>query len=86
MTVTIDAAGRLVIPKEIRDEAEIEPGMPLEISVNDGVIEIAPKAGGVRLVWEGDWLVAEPIQPVPPLTNEKVNRIIRKIRRERGRD
>jgi AbrB family looped-hinge helix DNA binding protein len=85
MTVTIDAAGRLVIPKEIRDEAEIEPGMPLEISVNDGVIEIVPQVAGVRLVRDGEWLVAEPIEPGPPLTNETVNRVIRKIRNERER-
>lgn len=85
MTVTIDSAGRLVIPKEIREEAEIEPGMPLEISVNDGIIEIAPKVGGVRLVWENGWLVAEPVQPGPPLTKEGINRAIRRSRNERMR-
>ena len=85
MTVTIDSAGRLVIPKEIREEAEIEPGMPLEISVNDGVIEIVAKASGVRLVREGRWLVAEPIEPGPPGTKEDINRAIRKMRNERMR-
>jgi AbrB family looped-hinge helix DNA binding protein len=85
MTVTIDSAGRLVIPKEIREEAEIEPGMPLEIAVRDGVIEISPQAQGVRLIRENGWLVAEPIEPGPPLTNETVNRVIRRIRNERER-
>lgn len=85
MTVTIDSAGRLVIPKEIRDEAEIQPGMPLEISVNDGIIEIAPKSTGVRLVWKDGWLVAEPIEPGPLLTKEDINRAIRKSRNERMR-
>ncbi len=40
MTITMDSAGRLVIPKEIRREAGIEPGMPLEIRCDDGIIEI----------------------------------------------
>jgi AbrB family looped-hinge helix DNA binding protein len=85
MTVTIDAAGRLVIPKAIRDEAEIEPGMPLEISVNDGVIEIAPRASGVRLVRQGRWLVAEPLEPGPPLTTADTTRAIARSRNERMR-
>ena len=28
---TIDHAGRLVIPKDIRRESEIKPGMPLDV-------------------------------------------------------
>jgi len=31
MKTTIDHAGRLVIPKDIRRESGIKPGMPLEI-------------------------------------------------------
>jgi AbrB family looped-hinge helix DNA binding protein len=85
MTVTIDTAGRLVIPKEIREEAEIEPGTPLDIAVRDGVIEITPRAAGVELVRKGRWLVARPLKPGPPLTNETVNRVIRRIRNERAR-
>jgi AbrB family looped-hinge helix DNA binding protein len=86
MTVTIDAAGRLVIPKQIREEAEIDPGTPLEISVRDGVIEIAPKVTGVRLVRKHGWLVAEPIEPGPPLTKQRIDREIRKVRNERIAD
>lgn len=85
MTVTMDSAGRLVIPKKIRDEAEIEPGMPLDLEVHNGEITIKPQAGGVTLVRKGRWLVAQRNRPGPPLTNEDVNRIIDKIRNERGR-
>lgn len=85
MITTIDSAGRLVIPKKIREEAEIEPGTPLEVEVRDGVIEIRPKCLEVTLEREGRWLVARPKHAVPPLTNEEVNRTLRKIRNERGK-
>ncbi len=43
MTVIMDAAGRLVIPREIRREAGLEPGMPLDVRCREGVIEIEPQ-------------------------------------------
>ncbi|OFW12478.1 MAG: hypothetical protein A3F69_04700 [Acidobacteria bacterium RIFCSPLOWO2_12_FULL_66_10] len=85
MTVTMDSAGRLVIPKELRKEAELEPGVPLEIRCRDGLIEIAPKAMEVTFEREGPFLVAQPKHPVPTLTNATVSRTIAKIRRDRGR-
>jgi AbrB family looped-hinge helix DNA binding protein len=42
MRTTIDQAGRLVIPKDIRREAGIKPGMPLEIRWEKGAIAITP--------------------------------------------
>jgi AbrB family looped-hinge helix DNA binding protein len=85
MIVTMDNAGRLVIPKAIREEAEIEPGTPLDIEVDDGVIKIEPRAREVTLVRKGRWLIARRNRQGPPLTNEDVNRVIDKIRNERGR-
>ena len=41
MRTTIDRAGRLVIPREIRRQAGLAPGMALEVRVNEGRIEIA---------------------------------------------
>lgn len=54
MTVTMDSAGRLVIPKELRKEAELEPGVPPEIRCRDGLIEIASKAMEVTFQHDGD--------------------------------
>jgi AbrB family looped-hinge helix DNA binding protein len=79
----MDTAGRLVIPKGIREAAEIEPGMPLDIEVREGSITITPRASGVTLVRKGRWLVAQPNRPGPRLTNEDVNRVIERIRKER---
>ena len=41
MRVTIDAAGRLVVPKRLRDELGLAPGSELELSVVDGHLEVA---------------------------------------------
>jgi len=86
MTTTIDRAGRLVIPSEIRREAGIEPGSPVEVRCHNGLIEIQLKPLEVRLKRKGRWLVAEPTRKIPPLTAETVERTRRAIQRERERD
>ena len=85
MKITMDRAGRVVIPAEIRREAGLEPGMPLEIRVDDGRIEIEPKTMKVRLENRGGWTVAVPVEPVPPMDHSIVEETIRKIRNSRGR-
>jgi AbrB family looped-hinge helix DNA binding protein len=83
MVTTIDSAGRLVIPREIRQEAAIEPGTPLDVRFRDGVIEIEPQPLPVTLEKRGRFLVAVPKRKVPQLTTAIVERTRRKIRRER---
>jgi AbrB family looped-hinge helix DNA binding protein len=85
MTVTMDSAGRLVIPAEIRREAGLEPGMPLEIRCEDGRIEIEPQTLPIRIEKRGHLAVAVPLVPVPPMDHKIVERTLRKIRNERGR-
>ena len=85
MTITIDKAGRLVIPSEIRREAGLEPGMPLEIRCDDGRIEIEPQALPVRIEKRGHLAVAVPLIPVPPMDHKIVEHTLRKIRNSRGR-
>lgn len=77
---TIDAAGRLVLPKEIRDEAQLKPGMPLQITVCDGRVEIEPAPREVRIVRKGRVSVAVPVEPVEPLTLATVNETIDRLR------
>jgi len=69
---TIDAAGRLVLPKEIREEAQLEPGMPLRITVHDGHVEIEPAPREVRIVRKGRVSVAVPVEDGPSLTAKVV--------------
>ena len=75
MRASIDSAGRLVIPKEIRRQAGIRPGMELEIRWADGHIEIEPRLHPVRLVQHGPLLVAVRDGDAEPLTNEMVQEI-----------
>jgi len=74
MIVTMDAAGRLVIPSEIRREAALEPGVPLEVRWNDGVIEIEPQPLAVTLQRRGRLLVASPHKKVGTLRSSTVER------------
>jgi len=84
MKTTIDTAGRMVIPKEIRREAGLQPGMALEVHWREGRIEIEPVPLPVTLVRKGRLLVAVPQRDVSPLTTETVERTRRALRRERS--
>ncbi len=84
MKATMDAAGRLVIPREIRREAGLKPGMPLQVRWREGRIEIEPEPLPVKLVRKGRLLVAVPQGEVSPMRAETVERTRRALRRERA--
>jgi AbrB family looped-hinge helix DNA binding protein len=56
----MDSAGRLVIPKKIREEAGLRPGVVLDISRRDGQIEIRPAGMRLRFLRRGRFVVAVP--------------------------
>ena len=72
MITTIDGAGRLVIPKDIRDQARLEAGMPLEIRFHDGRIEIEPVPRRIEIVRRGRLRVAVPADDSDRLTEDLV--------------
>jgi AbrB family looped-hinge helix DNA binding protein len=84
MKTTIDHAGRLVIPKDIRRESGIKPGMLLEIRWEKGAIAITPAPLPVKLERKGRLLVAVPAQDVTPLKADTIERTRRTLRRERS--
>lgn len=75
----MDAAGRLVIPSEIRREAALEPGVPLEVRWRDGIIEIEPQPLAVTMARRGRLLVASPATAVTPLGAATVERTRRAL-------
>ncbi|HEX7155495.1 MAG TPA: AbrB/MazE/SpoVT family DNA-binding domain-containing protein [Thermoanaerobaculia bacterium] len=79
-TTTIDGAGRLVVPKEVRDLAGLEPGVPLLIRYRDGRIEIEPKPRAVRFERRGRVQVAVAVDPGEPLTEDVVGDTLRQLR------
>lgn len=79
---TIDSAGRLVVPKAIREQAGLAPGVPLILSVREGRIEIEVAPREVRIIEKGGLHVAEPLEESAPLTNAEVERT-RRLLRER---
>ncbi|MEA2336316.1 MAG: hypothetical protein QOE82_323 [Thermoanaerobaculia bacterium] len=79
----MDSAGRLVLPREIRDQANLEPGMPLRIAFRDGRVEIEPAPREVRIVRKGRMLVAVPIEESEPLRNDTVRKTTASVRERR---
>lgn len=87
MKISIDAAGRLVIPREVRRAAGLEPGMPLDVRVEEGVVVIEPAPTPVIMARRGRFVVAQPARPVPtlPLLKERTVRETReRLHADRG--
>jgi AbrB family looped-hinge helix DNA binding protein len=81
MTITMDSAGRIVLPKAIRDQAGLRPDLPLEITCRDGHIDITPAPRRVKVVKKGRVHVAVALEVSEPLTDsivEKTKRVVRK--------
>jgi AbrB family looped-hinge helix DNA binding protein len=82
MKPTIDSAGRIVIPRDIRAGAGLIPGSEVEIRLRDGVVEIEPAATSVRIVKKGRLRVAEAAERVETLAEEVVSGIRRRLRND----
>lgn len=81
MRTTIDAAGRLVVPKALREELRLEGGTLLEIRLREGRIELEPVATPMRLVRRGRRLVATTDEPLPRLDADDVRNVLESQRR-----
>jgi AbrB family looped-hinge helix DNA binding protein len=81
MKAVIDSAGRIIVPKALRDALGLKPGQPLEIRAGDGRLEIEIAATPMRLKKRGKGVVAVPQSALPPLTAEQVRDTLERVRR-----
>jgi AbrB family looped-hinge helix DNA binding protein len=81
MRISIDAAGRIVVPKPLRQMLDLKPGQILEIRAGDGRLEIELAATPMTLKHRGKSVVAIPNRELPILKAEEVRETLERIRR-----
>lgn len=77
----MDVAGRLVIPKALRDRLGLVPGEALELREREGRLEIEPAPTPMKLVRREHGAVAVAEAELPPLTDELVRATLERVRR-----
>ena len=81
-TISIDKAGRIVLPKPVRDELQLVPGDSLEVESSEDRVILRPARGGGRMRKErGMWV----FDSGEPLSADVVTKTLRKVRDERDR-
>jgi AbrB family looped-hinge helix DNA binding protein len=81
MQTTIDSAGRIVVPKALRDELGLVGGERLEIRAHDGTLEVDVIPVPMHLEERGGVPSAIPSVPLPVLTAQQVREILERVRR-----
>lgn len=81
MRTTIDKAGRLVVPKALREALGLRAGDPLDIEERDGRLEIDAVPTPMRLVERGGHWVAVTQEDLPPLSRDLVRKTLEQVRR-----
>ncbi len=81
MRTTIDSAGRIVVPKPLRDELGLHPGQLLELEVTDGRLQVEIPPVDMRLERRRHGPVAVADEKLPTLTAEIVRQTLERTRR-----
>ena len=81
MRTTIDAAGRIVIPKDFRAALGIAGPTEVDLALVDGHLEIDVPTTPVRLERRGRGLVAVTDEEMPALTGEMARDVLERTRR-----
>jgi len=80
ITTTIDKAGRVVVPKGLRDALHLKPGDPIEIECNGDQLTLRHKPAKAKASLEnGVWV----FETGGHITNEMVNDVLELTRYER---
>jgi AbrB family looped-hinge helix DNA binding protein len=81
--LTVDKAGRVVLPKPLRDELKLEPGDTLEVESSGEEITLRPLRGQAQLRKKhGVWV----FRSGQPLSAAAVEKTVRQVRGEREAD
>ena len=81
MQTTIDSAGRIVVPKRLRDELGLQPGQVLELEITDGRLQIEIAPLDIRLERRRHGPVAVADENMPTLTADMVRQTLERTRR-----
>lgn len=81
MRTTMDAAGRVVIPKALREAIGLGDGGEVDIELTDGALIVTPPTVSKRVVDRNGRATIVPDEDVPPLTDDVVRDVLDLIRR-----
>jgi AbrB family looped-hinge helix DNA binding protein len=81
MRTTVDGAGRIVIPKPVREQAGLRAGSEVDVEFRDGRIEIEPTTTDMRLIDDEAGAIIEAAAEMPLLTAEQVRDVLERVRR-----
>jgi AbrB family looped-hinge helix DNA binding protein len=82
MHVTIDSAGRIVIPKPVRDALDLSDGTELELTLrDDGRLELEVPSTPMTLERRGERVVAVADRDMPTLSQDAVRETLERVRR-----
>jgi AbrB family looped-hinge helix DNA binding protein len=80
--VTLDQAGRVVLPKKLREELHLSPGDTLDLSVQGDAVTLRPRRGASPMLKkQGVWVFSTG----RPMTSDETAEALRDIREQRDR-
>jgi AbrB family looped-hinge helix DNA binding protein len=80
MKTTMDAAGRLVVPKALRQALGLKPGQILEVRAGDGKLEVEIAPTPMTLKRRGKGVVAVADVELPSLSTDEVRATLERVR------
>ena len=80
--VTLDRAGRVVLPKNLRDELHLSPGDTLDVTVQGDEVKLRPRRSSSPLQKKrGVWVFSTG----KPMTSDEATEALHDLREQRDR-